>query len=70
MTTNEEIISELESQLTFQQEAIDALNKSVASQMNEIAHLYDEIEQLKQTIQQLMESVPGSAEKEPPPPHY
>ena len=66
----EEAVAELEAQLTFQQEATDELNKSVASQMNQIAKLHDEIDQLKETIRQLMESLPGNPEKEPPPPHY
>ena len=66
----EEAVAELEAQLTFQQEAIDELNKSVAAQMNQIVTLNDEIDQLKETIRQLMESLPGDSQKEPPPPHY
>lgn len=70
MTHCSEIISDLQTRLTFHEENIEQLNMTVANQQNQITRLYTELEQLTKTIQQLAESQPGSTEAEPPPPHY
>lgn len=63
-------IVELETRLAFQEETIQRLSETLASQQRSIDDLTRSLEFLRQRLQALSPSpLQGDAE-EPPPPHY
>jgi len=62
--------ADLEARLAFQEDALDALNRTVARQDAELALLRRDLEELRRQLRALAPSPAGSAADEPPPPHY
>ncbi len=62
-------LDRLESQLAFQDDLLETLNRLVASQQVSILNLQREMAALRQRLQQIEMpmTTPG---QEPPPPHY
>jgi len=65
-----ERITELETQLAFQDDTINELNRAVTDQQNQINNLKAQVELLHKKLQSLSESVVLHDENEAPPPHY
>ncbi len=65
-----ERITELETQLAFQDETINELNTVVTNQQAQIDNLKEQLELLNKKLQSLSESVVHHDGNEPPPPHY
>jgi SlyX protein len=63
-------ITELETQLAFQDSTIHSLNEVVTDQQNQIDLLREQLKQIKQQMQSLAETVHRPEADEPPPPHY
>jgi SlyX protein len=61
-------IDDLETRLTFQDEAIETLNKTVTAQWQQIDALTRQVAALNERLQQAESNAPGSADE--PPPHY
>lgn len=61
---------ELETQLAFQDDALQALNAVVVRQQLEIAALTREVEGFKVQLQALAPARVASRTEETPPPHY
>ncbi len=62
-------IDRLESQLAFQDDLLETLNRLVAEQQTSLLLLQREIIALRQRVQQIEGPVVVNA-NEPPPPHY
>jgi SlyX protein len=58
----------LESRLTFQDETIETLNKTITEQWLKIDALTRQLEALGERLQEAESRVPGAANE--PPPHY
>ena len=65
-----ERIAELESQVAFQDNTIQALNEVVTSQQQQLDILKSEIKELQGRIDSLSESLVIPQSEEKPPPHY
>jgi SlyX protein len=63
-----ERIDLLETRLTFQDEIIEALNKTVTQQWVKIDALTRQLANISQRLQETEAQVPGAANE--PPPHY
>ena len=63
------VIDDLQSRLVFQEDAIDALNKTVAEQSGEINLLQQQIKYLHDQLKQLQELQKEQGQHEVPP-HY
>ena len=63
-------ITDLEIQLTHQQQHVEELNELVYQQQQQIAALTSELRQIKEQLQIVLPSLIKEAEKETPPPHY
>lgn len=63
-------IEDLQIRLTYQEESLQQFSITVIKQQNEIDILKQELERLTQRVRELTPSDIGSAENEPPPPHY
>lgn len=63
-------IAELETQIAFQDNTIEELNRIVTSQQQQIDKLTAEVAMLFGQIQQLNEVLSVPEGEEPPPPHY
>lgn len=63
-------ITDLEIQLTHQQNQVDELNSLVYRQQMQINILSAELKQLKEHLQIAMPSLSRGIEEETPPPHY
>jgi SlyX protein len=61
-------IDDLETRLTFQDEAIETLNKTITAQWQQIDALTRQVAALNERLQQAESNAPGSADE--PPPHY
>ena len=61
-------IETLETRLTFQDEAIETLNKTVTEQWLKIDALTRQLVNLNERLQEAETQVPGAANE--PPPHY
>lgn len=69
--TDQERITELESRVAFQEDTLDQLNNMVATQEIELERLKRMIKILSQQLKNLtIDGTSGTAENEPPPPHY
>lgn len=62
--------TDLEARLAFQEDAIDALNRTVARQSADLTALRRDIEELRRQLRALAPSPAGHPADEPPPPHY
>lgn len=63
-------ITDLEIQLTHQQNQVEELNSLVYSQQMQIDSLSTELKQIKEQLQIALPSLVRSPEEEAPPPHY
>jgi SlyX protein len=68
ITTLAERIDLLETRLTFQDETIETLNKTVTQQWIKIDALTRQLANLSDRLQEAETAVPGAANE--PPPHY
>ena len=66
----QESLVDLQSRLAFQEEAINALNLTVARQQRQIDDLVLQLEQLQRHVRALTPPEFLSSGEEPPPPHY
>ena len=64
-----EDLTELETRLAFQDDALQSLNETVIRQQQEIQELKLELAELKERLQEIAETEDGRKE-EAPPPHY
>jgi len=63
-------ISELQTRLTFQEDAVDQLNRVVARQQAEIDRLESELKKLTELVQDLKDAGPARQAEDEMPPHY
>ncbi|MGD8926395.1 MAG: SlyX family protein [Thioalkalispiraceae bacterium] len=63
-------VTELETQLAFQESTIHSLNEVVTDQQRQIDELREQLRQIKMQLQSLAETVHRPESDEPPPPHY
>ncbi len=63
-----ERIDGLEIRLAFQDETIEALNKTITAQWQQIDALTRQVAALNERLQEAESKVPGAADE--PPPHY
>lgn len=63
-------IDELESQLAFQDELIESLNKTVAKQDSEILELKHQFSRLSERLKDIGDAAAGAAPQDETPPHY
>lgn len=66
----EKRIDELESQLAFQDELIESLNATVATQDREILELKHQFGRLSERLKEIGDASPGAAPQDETPPHY
>jgi SlyX protein len=66
--TLSERIDDLETRLTFQDETIETLNKTITAQWQQIDALTRQVATLQQRLQEAEARAPGAADE--PPPHY
>jgi SlyX protein len=66
--TLSERIDALETRLTFQDETIETLNKTITAQWQQIDALTRQIAHLGERLQEAEAQAPGAANE--PPPHY
>jgi SlyX protein len=66
--TLSERIDVLETRLTFQDETIETLNKTITAQWQQIDALTRQLAALSERLQEAEASVPAAANE--PPPHY
>jgi SlyX protein len=67
-TTLSERIDALEARLTFQDETIETLNKTITEQWRQIDALTRQVAQLNERLLEAETRAPGAANE--PPPHY
>jgi SlyX protein len=58
----------LETRLTFQDETIETLNKTITAQWQQIDALTRQVAALNERLQQAESNLPGAVDE--PPPHY
>ena len=63
-------IEDLQIRLTYQEESLQQFSITVIKQQNEIDILKQELERLTRRVRELTPEDLGSADEEPPPPHY
>jgi SlyX protein len=61
-------IDVLETRLTFQDETIEALNKTITAQWQQIDALTRQLAELSERLQEAEANAPGATNE--PPPHY
>ncbi|WP_455365515.1 SlyX family protein [Kaarinaea lacus] len=66
----EERLTEIESRVAFQDDAIQQLNDVIVRQQRDIDQLTEELKVLKQQLQTLAPSLVVEQAQETPPPHY
>lgn len=66
----DDTITDLQIRLTDQDDALQALTRTVARQQNQIEQLRAQLEQLSATLRELGASPVAAPGSEPPPPHY
>jgi SlyX protein len=62
-------LNELEAKISLAEELLDALNRTVYRQQQQIDRLQQDIRALRQQLQEAAPAAPGSADNEIPP-HY
>ncbi len=63
-------LTDLQTRLTFQEECIDTLNRTVARQAQEISELQHAFKEIAQRFRSLSQSNIATEAEETPPPHY
>jgi len=63
-------IADLQARLTFQEDAIDGLNRTVAMQEQLISRLLRDVAELQGQVRDLSPGSLTDLTAEPPPPHY
>lgn len=63
-------IAELETQLAFQDDLLQSLNKVVIRQEEQIEQLVLDLKSLREQVQSLAAEPARANSEEPPPPHY
>ncbi len=63
-------ITDLEIQLTHQQQQVEELNELVYHQQQQIEALASELRRIKEQLQIVLPSLVKKTEEETPPPHY
>jgi len=63
-------ITDLEIQLTHQQQQVEELNELVYQQQQQIAVLTSEVRRIKEQLQIVLPSLVKETEEDAPPPHY
>lgn len=63
-------IDDLEMKVTFQDDVIETLNKTVVQQWHLIEQLQRRTDRLEQRLREAHEATTRDASEEPPPPHY
>jgi SlyX protein len=66
----QEQLIELETRITFQEEAIQALNDTVVRQQREIDQLTRMVKLINRQLRGFNEGLSSGPDNEPPPPHY
>lgn len=66
----EDRIANLEIRIAFQDDLLDALNRTVAAQQQELDLLRHQLRLLHEQLRSLSPSDIVAAKDEPPPPHY
>ncbi|WP_370279874.1 SlyX family protein [Pontibacterium sp.] len=68
--SHEERITELESRVAFQEDALDKMSDEMAHQEKQIEMLTQMVKILNRNLESLRGDPLSSSEDEPPPPHY
>lgn len=66
----EERITELEIRIAHQEATLEALNKALVDQQQQIDRLQEQLRRLTERFQAIVVSQVASPEEESPPPHY
>lgn len=66
----EERITELEIRIAHQEATLEALNKALVDQQQQIDRLQEQLRRLTERLQAITLSQIARPEEEPPPPHY
>lgn len=66
----DDALSDLQARLTYQEDDVKHLNRTVMRQQQELEALKQEVTRLKELFSELGFSPVGGVEDEPPPPHY
>ena len=66
----EDILIDLQTQLSFQEDTVAQLNEVVTRQQRDIMQLREEMEKLKELYQAMLESAQTEAAVNEIPPHY
>jgi SlyX protein len=69
-TDTQQHITELETQLAFQEDTLQTLNDTVARQQLQIDKLEHDVQALLAQLQQLSDAMSRPQGEEAPPPHY
>lgn len=70
MNSLEQKIIDLETQLAFQEDTIEALNQALASQQKQLDDLQFKLKHVLDKVKSMEPSNIASASEETPPPHY
>ena len=68
--SQEDRITELESRIAFQEDALDKMSEEMAHQEKQIQMLTQMVKILNRNLESLRSDPLSSSENEPPPPHY
>lgn len=63
-------LTDLQTQLTFQDDTIEQLNRVVIDQQQELLAIRQELAQLQGLLKDLKRNLPAAEGEESPPPHY
>jgi len=64
------VVEDLQIRLAFQEDTLQALDRTVARQQQHIEALEAELNRLKELVRELTPPEAGPVGEEPPPPHY
>jgi SlyX protein len=70
MSETDDLIIELQTKLSFQDDLLEGLNQVVTSQQQQIMHLETAFKALKLQVKTLQTDPNQTEVSEPPPPHY
>ncbi len=70
METSEARIIELETRLAFQDDTIQQLSDTLATQQQQLDNLTRMVKIINKQLKSLPQDLGGGAGEEPPPPHY
>ncbi len=66
----DDALSDLQARLTYQEDDVKHLNRTVMRQQQELEALKQEVARLREFFSELSSSPVSGLEDEPPPPHY